>query len=83
LALAKDFADGGIHLVKILGEDETLHQGDVRTACGVQRKALRENFEQTVVHDLRVLEHRGVRLEEDVDSGDRVRVGFNTHGLLL
>ena len=54
--------DGGIHLVKIFGEDETLHQGDVRTVCGVQRKALRENSEQTVVHGLRVLEHPGVRL---------------------
>ncbi|MNI82339.1 hypothetical protein D3C73_1390390 [compost metagenome] len=38
--------------------------------CGVQRKAFRENFEQTVVHGLRVLEHWGVRLQEDIDGGD-------------
>jgi hypothetical protein len=46
--------------------------GDVGVVRGVERKALGVHLEQTVVGGLRVLEHRGVRQEEDVDGRDRV-----------
>ncbi len=76
LGAGEDFADGGIHFVKILGEDETLHQGDVRAVRGVERETLRKYFEQAFVYGLRMLNHRRIRLQQDVDGGDSVRVGF-------
>src|SRR5437762_722228 len=77
----EDFADGGIDFIEILGEDETLHQSDVGTVLGVQREALRKDLAQTVVGGGRVLEHRGVRFQKDVDSGDSVRGGFGSRRL--
>jgi len=37
---------------------------------GVQREALRKDLTQTVVGGGRVLDHRGIRLQQDVDGGD-------------
>jgi hypothetical protein len=66
---------GGIHLIKIRRADETLDQRDVRTVRGVQREAFREHPAQTGIHGFRVLDHRGVRLQADV-NGRYVGVGF-------
>ena len=59
------------HFVKILGENETLHQSDVGTVLDVKREALRKHLAQTVVGGGRVLGHRGIRLQQDVDGRDR------------
>ena len=77
----EDFADGGIHLVEILGEDKSLHQGDVGTVGRVEREALRENFQQAFVGGSRVLHHRRIRLEQDVDGRDVVWLGIGGEGI--
>src|SRR5205814_1478779 len=76
IGAGEDFADGGIDFIEILGEDETLHQTDVGTVLGVQRKALRKDLPQTIVGGGRVLDHRGIRLQQDVDGRDRVWLGI-------
>src|SRR5205814_2115846 len=81
IGAGEDFADGGIDFIEILGEDETLHQADVGTMGGVEREPLRKDLAQTLVGGGRVLEHRGVRFQKDVDSGDSVRVGFGSRRL--
>src|SRR6266700_2477423 len=74
IGAGEDFADGGIDFIQILGEDETLHQGDVGTVGGIERKAFRKDLEQTLIGRHRVLEHCGIRLEQDVNGGDLVLV---------
>src|SRR5205814_10618801 len=81
IGAGEDFADAGIDLIEILGEDETLHRTDVGTVLGVQRKALRKDLAQTIVGGGRVLDHRGIRLQQDVDSGDRVWLGIGGEGI--
>jgi hypothetical protein len=44
-----DFADGGIDFIQILGEDETLHQGDVGTVGGIERKAFRKTLSRRLL----------------------------------
>ena len=46
-----------------------------RMMRGVQRKPFWEDLTQTGVHGLRVLDHRGIRLQQDVDGGDGVWLG--------
>src|SRR5207302_11082087 len=75
------FGDGGIHFVQVLGEDETLHQSDVGTVLGVEREALRKDLAQTFVGGGRVLDHRGIGLQQDVDSRDRVWLGIGGAGI--
>src|SRR5438132_12871987 len=81
IGAGEDFADGGIDFIQILGEDETLRQGDVRTMGGVKREALRKDLTQTVVGGGRVLDHRGIRLQQDVDGRDRVWLGIGGEGI--
>src|SRR5439155_26796273 len=81
IGAGEDFADGGIDFIQILGEDETLHQGDVRAVGGIERKALRKDLEQTLIGRHRVLDHRGIRLQQDVDSRDRVWLGIGGEGI--
>src|SRR5213078_4210249 len=61
--------------------DETLHQGDVGTVGGIERKAFRKDLEQTLIGSGRVLDHRGIRLQQDVDGRDRVWLGIGGEGI--
>ena len=63
-------ADGGIDLFEVRGANEPLNEDDVRTVRRIQGEILRKDLEQAGVVGLGVLEHRGVRLQEDVDGRD-------------
>ena len=62
------------YLVEVVCADELLQHSDVRVVRLIQSKALRERLEQTSVGVLRVLKHRRVGFERDVDR---------CHGILL
>ena len=64
-------AGGGIDLVEVRRADETLDHRDVRTVRRIQGETFREDLEQAGVVGFAMLEHRGVRLQQDVDGGDR------------
>ncbi|MFZ3352650.1 MAG: hypothetical protein WA268_17500 [Xanthobacteraceae bacterium] len=61
-----------INLLQVIGSDELLQQGNVRVVRLIQRKALRERPEQSSVGILRVLYHRRVGFERDVDCCHRI-----------
>jgi len=43
----------------------------VGTVGGIERKAFRKDLAQTLIGRRRVLKHRRIRLQQDVDGGDR------------
>ncbi len=51
------------------------------TVGGIERKAFRKDLEQTLIGSGRVLDHRGIRLQQDVDSRDRVWLGIGGAGI--
>jgi len=53
----------------------------VGTVGSVEREALRKDLAQTVVGGGRVLDHRGIRLQQDVDGRDRVWLGIGGEGI--
>ena len=71
LAPERTLPGGGIDLVEVRGADETLDQRDMRTVRGIQGEALRVNLKQPSVVGCGMLEHRGVRFQQNVDGGDR------------
>ena len=74
LFLGQDFADGLIDLVEIRCLHVPLQTRDVRVMRRVQGEALGEVLAQARVGGLGVLDHRGVRIEQDVDGRDGVRL---------
>lgn len=56
--------------LEILGGHEALNQGDVRAMGLIERKALGERLQQAGIGDLRVGQHRGVRLQQHVNGGE-------------
>ncbi len=71
----ENLAGGGIDLVEIRRADETLDHRDVRAVRRIQGETFREDLEQAGVVGFGMLEHRGVRLQQDVDGGDRGLLG--------
>ena len=71
LARGENLAGGGIDLVEVRGADETLDHRDVRGVRRIQGEAFREDLEQAGVVGRGVPEHRGVRLQQDVNGRDR------------
>ena len=66
----ENLAGGGIDLLEIRRADETLEHRNVRGMRRIQGKAFREDREQPGVVVSGMLEHRGVRLQEDVYGRD-------------
>ena len=60
------------YLVQVVRADELLQQGDVRVVRRIQREALRKILEQTSVGVPRMMNHRRVWLERNVDRRHRV-----------
>ena len=75
LARGEHLAGGGIDLVQVRGADETLEHRDVRTVRRIQGETFREDLEQAGVVGFGMLEHRGVRLQQDVNGRDRGLLG--------
>ena len=69
----EDLAGGGIDFVEIRRADEPLNQRDVRSVRRIQGKTFRENAEQAGVVGCAVVQHRGVRFQQDVNGGDLER----------
>ena len=69
MARGENLAGGGIDFVEVRRADETLDHRDVRSVRRIQGKAFREDLEQAGVVGGGMLEHRGVRLQEDVNGG--------------
>jgi len=67
-----DLVNGGINLVEIRRADETLNHRDMRTVGRIQGKTFRIGGQQACIVSLRMLEHRGIRLQQYVDGCDRV-----------
>jgi len=56
--------------------DETLHQGDVGTVEASSAKPFGKTLSRRSLVACRVLVHRGIRLQQDVDGRDRVWLGI-------
>ena len=56
----------------VVRADELLQHSDVRVVRLIKSKALRKRLEQTSVGILRVLKHRRVGFERDVDRRHRI-----------
>ena len=67
----ENLAGGGIDLVEVRGADETLDHRDVRTVRRIQGETFREDREQAGVVGFGMLEHRGVRFQQDVNGRNR------------
>jgi hypothetical protein len=72
LFLGENRARRRIDLVERSGADELLKHRDMRMVVLVERKALRVDAEQAGVRGRGVLDHRVVRLKDDVDRRDRL-----------
>ena len=74
-SLCKDALRRGIYLVEIIRADKLLQHRDVWVVRLVEREPLRKGLEQMRVGGLRVLDHRRVGFERDVDRRHRVLLG--------
>src|SRR4029077_11668466 len=70
----QNVADDLVDLVQIGRLDIPLQARDVRLMCLAQSEALGVALEQALVGGLRLVDHRRVRLKQDVDGSDHVRL---------
>src|SRR5262245_46556497 len=76
LLVGQDLACRRVDFIEVRRADVPLQHRDVWVVRRIQMEALRKNLYQTSVRSLRVLDHRCVRLQRDVDGRDWVlRVG--------
>src|SRR5262249_42924320 len=72
LLVSKYLVDCGVDLFEVSRADELLQHRDVRMASCIQSKAFWKGFEQAGIIRLRMLNHRLVRLERNIDCHPRI-----------